>query len=104
VCKSFEAEFLPHLAPESHANDTKMCDAFAYVVANHIVYHWSHKDGANGTATEEAPPPEEPLMNASAALVNHMKRAVRKAAPARAKVAPARAKAHLHFQASLRRK
>jgi hypothetical protein len=51
LCKMLKDRFTLHMMDTSHGNDTVVCKELSYKVADHVMYHYEHKEGGgNGTA------------------------------------------------------
>jgi hypothetical protein len=50
LCKMLKDRFTHHMMDTSHGNDTVVCDELAYKIADHVTYHYEHKEGG-GNAT-----------------------------------------------------
>merc|ERR1719482_969287 len=56
LCKMLKDRFTLHMMDTSHGNDTVVCKELSYKIADHVMYHYEHKEGGNATNASNATP------------------------------------------------
>jgi len=54
LCKMLKDRFTLHMMDTSHGNDTVVCKELSYKIADHVMYHYEHKEGGNATNASNA--------------------------------------------------